>query len=254
MGKYALYAAIAAGLLTGACNATDSVQFSALANQSAMVRDGIPALMSRKTKSIVLVSPAERGMRTGGRPVFIVAATNLTKQPFDLHVSDIEVSQETSDGVVTALPVIPYEQLASEERNREIAAALLTGVAVAANSYSAAHAGYENVNGMVYTPNGASTFHASYYNPTAAAIAQSNANDLNGAMIASTVEAGQRNMETLQHAVLKDNTIMPGEWVGGQVHISPPIAESGKPKTYTIRITIAGETHTIAVTQDQTKQ
>ena len=240
--------------LASACNTTESVQFTALANQTAIVRDGLPAIISRKSRSIVLVRPAGRGTRTGGRPVFIVAATNPTRQPFDLHVSDITVSQLTSSGVSTPLPVIPYEQLASEERNREIAAALLVGVSAAANSYSAASAGYGSANGTVYTPNGASTFHASYYDPTAAAIAQSNAAEQNEAMIAGTIEAGQRNMATLENGVLKDNTIMPGEWIGGQVHVSAPVSKSGQPKTYTITITIAGEVHSIEVTQGQAKQ
>jgi hypothetical protein len=31
-------------------------------------------------------------------------------------------------------------------------------------------------------------------------------------MVAATVETGQRNMATLEQAVIKDNTLMPGEW------------------------------------------
>jgi hypothetical protein len=231
MGR-AIGVAIAAGMLTGGCATTESVHFNALANQTAIVNDGHPAIISRKSGSIVLVRSADRGMQTGGRPVFIVEAINLTREPIDLLMSNIVVSQLTSDGVSTTLPVISFEQLASEERNREIAAALLVGVSAGVNSYSAAHAG----------------------NPIAVAFAQSDAREQNEAMIANTIEAGERNMTALENVVLKDNTIMPGGRVGGVVHISPPLRESGQPETYTISVTLAGEVHTVAVTQGASAQ
>ncbi|WP_407179547.1 hypothetical protein [Bradyrhizobium sp. STM 3562] len=40
-------------------------------------------------------------------------------------------------------------------------------------------------------------------------------------MIAATVETGQRNMAVLEQSVIKDNTLMPGEWYGGQLHLAP---------------------------------
>ena len=90
-----------------------------------------------------------------------------------------------------------------------------------------------------------------YYNPAAAAAAQANANMQNDAMIASAVETGQRNMETLERFVLKDNTIMPGEWVGGQVHISPPSTMNGQSKNYVISVSFAGDVHQIEVVQQR---
>jgi hypothetical protein len=108
------------------------------------------------------------------------------------------------------------------------------------------------VNGTVYTPNGPANFNVNYYDPAAASVAMANASAQNEAMIENTIDAGQRNMATLQHAVLKDNTIMPGEWVGGQVHITSPSGSAGQPKT--ININIAGETHIVTVTQEQSKQ
>ena len=59
------------------------------------------------------------------------------------------------------------------------------------------------------------------YSPTAAAIAQSNASAQNAEMISDVIERGQANLATLEHAVIKDNTVMPGEWYGGQLHIQP---------------------------------
>ena len=235
-------------VLVGGCNSLEAVQFSPSPNQSAIVRDGIPAIVSRKNNSIVMISPAKRGEPSNGRLVFVVAVTDLSKQPIDFHVSDISATQVISDGSVVALQVVPYEQLANEERDREVAAAVLTGLAAGANSYSAAYAGYGQAAGAVYTPNGMATFTSTYYDPSAAALAQANASAQNDAMIASTIETGQRNMAALERSVLKDNTVMPGEWVGGQVHLSPPIS-GGQPKKYTITINVGGEEHRIDVIQ-----
>jgi hypothetical protein len=71
----------------------------------------------------------------------------------------------------------------------------------------------------------------------------------NEAMIAATVETGQRNMAVLEQSVIKDNTLMPGEWYGGQLHLAPPTDQGGGPKTYTIVITVGTERHVIDVSQ-----
>ena len=92
---------------------------------------------------------------------------------------------------------------------------MLAGVAGAANAYSASQAGY----GSYTTPSGRT---GTFYSPTAAVIAQNNAAIQNEAMFAATIETGQRNMAALEQTVIKDNTLMPGEWYGGQLHIAPP--------------------------------
>lgn len=61
---------------------------------------------------------------------------------------------------------------------------------------------------------------ATGYSPTAAAIAQSNANAQNAELVSATIERGRANMAMLERAVIKENTLMPGEWYGGQLHIA----------------------------------
>jgi hypothetical protein len=239
-------------VVVGACNTIEPVQFTPSLNQSAIVRDGVPAIVSRRSNSIVMVSPAKRGEPANGRLNFVVAINNVTKQPVDFHVADISASQINSDGTLTALIIIPYQQLVTEENTRQVAAALLTGVAAGANAYSAAYAGYGEANGTVYTPNGPASFTSTYYDPGAAAAAQANASAENDAMIANTIETGQRNLAMLERTVLKDNTIMPGEWVGGQVHISPPYS-GGASKHYMIDVEVAGDEHKIDIVQGATQ-
>jgi hypothetical protein len=239
-------------VLVGGCNTLEPVQFTPSLNQSAIVRDGVPAIVSRRTNSIVMVSPAKRGEPTNGRLNFVVAINNLKKQPIDFHVTQISASQVNADGSLTALIIIPYEQLVSEENTRQVAAALLTGVAAGANAYSAAYAGYGSANGTIYSPSGPANFTTTYYDPGAAAAAQATASAENDAMIANTIETGQRNLAMLERTVLKDNTIMPGEWVGGQVHISPPYS-GGSSKHYMIDVEVAGDDHQIDIVQGTTQ-
>lgn len=241
---------IVSSTILGGCVSTEAVRFSPQSSQNTIIRDGQPALVSKKKNSIVLLAPAHRQLQAGTRPVFVVGVTNLTKVPFDLHVSNITVTQMAGGRPLAALPVVTYEQLVSEERTRQVVRAVLVGAAAAGNAYSASRAGYGSASGTVYSPYGSRTVSMNYYDPTAAAIAQTNAAIANDAMIGSAIEAGQRNLSTLETTVLKDNTVMPGEWIGGQLHFAPPQSvEGGAPKEYQIDIRLGDETHSIVVSQ-----
>src|SRR5688572_13023770 len=122
-------AAIAAAALAAGCVTTETVRFQPSAQQQALMRDGRAALVSRKKNSIVMVSPASRQFASGGRPVYVVGITNLSKGPMDFRVSDVSVLQKRDGVVVAQLPVKTYDQLAQEERNRQIAAAIIVGLA-----------------------------------------------------------------------------------------------------------------------------
>jgi hypothetical protein len=227
--------------LAGCVTAGDTISFRPSGQQQALMRDGQPALVSRQKGSLVLVRPAARQLQHNGRPVFVVGINNLGGQPVDFRVSEVEVTQHVG-GSDYPIPVVTYEMLVQEEKNRQVAAAILTGVAAAGNSMSASQAGY----GHYTTPGGRT---GTFYSPTAAVIAQNNAAMQNDAMISATIETGQRNMATLEQSVIKDNTLMPGEWYGGQLHLAPPVDQGDGPKTYTIIIHVGAERHVIDITQ-----
>lgn len=246
-----LFAGVAAIVVAG-CNAGEKVEFRATTpGQNAIVRDGRPALVSRKSKSIVLLASGPRQFQSGQRPVFVLAATNLTNQPMNLLISEISAVQTMPSGSQVAMPVITYEQLVQEERTRQVFKALLVGVAAAGNAYSAARSGYGTYGGTVYTAHGSANFGGTYYSPTANALNQANASAQNEAMIANTIETGRRNLSALENNILKDNTVMPGEWIGGLVFFSPPVSEAGQAKSYTISVNIGGDVHDIEVAQSQ---
>ncbi|KQW22829.1 hypothetical protein ASC80_05670 [Afipia sp. Root123D2] len=175
----------------------------------------------------------------------MVGINNLGKQPVEFRVGQVEVAQIVN-GQEFPMTVVTYEMLAREERNRQVAVAILTGVAAGANAYGASHAGY----GSYTTPSGRT---GTFYSPTAAVIAQNNAAIQNEAMISATIERGQANLVQLEQTVIKDNTLLPGEWYGGSLHLSPPTTPpSGNQKTYTIVITVGADRHVIEVAQAPT--
>jgi hypothetical protein len=231
--------------LAGCVTNTDTVQFrSSNPNQQAMMRDGQPALVSRQKNSLVLVRPASRQLQSNGRPVFVVGINNLSRGPIDFRVAQVGAMQRVGASE-SPIQIVTFEMLQQEEKNRQIASAILVGVAGAANSYSASRAGY----GSYTTPSGR---HGTFYSPTAAAIAQNNAAVQNEAMFSATIEQGQQNMAQLEQAVIKDNTLMPGEWYGGQLHLAPPADQAGGQKAYSIVIVVGGERHVIEVAQGPT--
>jgi hypothetical protein len=238
---------VAIAMLSG-CVTTETVHFRPKPDQQAMVRDGTSALVSRRKNSIVLIRPAAREFRTGGRPVFVVGMNNLSKGPLDFRVGDIQATQSIN-GEVTGLKVITYEELAQEERNRQVASAILVGLAAGANAAAASQAGYYHSTSTVVGPHGGfATVNTTGYSPTAAAIAQSNASAQNEAMISATIERGQANLANLEQSVMKDNTLLPGEWYGGQLHLQP-LAQSGEAKSYKIVLMVGADRHEIEIEQ-----
>jgi hypothetical protein len=228
--------------LSGCVTNNETVQFkTSNPQQQAMMRDGQPALVSRMKTSVVLVRPASRQLQANGRPVFVIGINNLSHGPVDFRVGQVEAIQRVGASEYQ-MQVVTFEMLQQEEKNRQIATAILVGVAGAANAYSASRAG----NGTYTTPNGRT---GTFYSPTANVIAQNNAAVQNEAMFAATVERGQQNMAQLELSVIKDNTLMPGEWYGGQLHLSPPTDQEGGQKTYTIVITVGSDRHVIEVAQ-----
>jgi hypothetical protein len=244
--RCAFVALLCAAVLSG-CVTAETVQFQPRADQQSITRDGVPGLVSTRKNSIVIARPAARQFQIGGRPVFVIAVYNRSRGPEEFRVANVSVTQNVS-GNDAQLKVITYEELVSEEKTRQTIAAIGVGLAAAGNAMSAAQAGYYNANSTIFTPRGTYQVHTTGYSPAAAAIAQSNANAQNAEMISATVERGQANMATLERTVLKDNTLMPGEWYGGQLHIAPLVSQDG-PKVYTISVAVGFDRHEIQISQ-----
>jgi hypothetical protein len=99
--------------------------------------------------------------------------------------------------------------------------------------------GRYNSISTVYTPRGTYQVNTVGYSPTANAVAQANASAQNEAIISATIERGQQNMVALERGVIKDNTMLPGEWYGGQLHVAPLICLHAMPLNFGGRRTLS---------------
>jgi hypothetical protein len=242
-------AAIVLAAMTAGCVTTESVRFQPKSYQEALVRDGNPAVVSRQKSSVVILRPAARQFTAGGRPIFVVGISNLTKGPLNFRMADIDAAQIVQEQP-QPMKVVTYEELVTEERNRQIMAAVLTGIAGGINSAAASQSGYYRSRTTVNTPQGTYTAQTVGYSPTASAIAQANASVQNQQMMAATIERGQQNMAHLEGTVIKDNTLLPGEWYGGQLHLSPPSSEVSGAKLYTVAIAVGQDRHEFQIVQE----
>lgn len=234
MFKLFLLAAVSAVVL-GGCMA-ETAQFRAQPGQEAIVRDGVPAITSRKPYSIAMLRPAKRQFQAGTRPTYVLAIFSPTNRALNFSVSNVHVVQTKNGEALRDLHLYTYEELVREEQTRQFVGALLVGAAAAANSYSASRQGYYSGTANVYGPHGVSTVYVSGYSPVANAIAQGNAAAQNEAMIASAIEQGQANLANLERSVIKDNTVMPGEWYGGALVFDAPQSEDGKDFQISVQI------------------
>jgi hypothetical protein len=240
---------VAAGIATLAgCARPEIARFQPSAGQEALVRDGNPALVSRRPGSLVIVRPAARQFQAGRRLAYVVGIYNMTRGNLPFSVSNVYVGQVSGGQITRGLKIYTYEQLVAEERNRQVARAVFTGLAAGANSYSASRAGYYNANATVYGAGGVRNVSISGYDPAANAIAQSQAAAQNEAMIATTIERGRQNLYILEKSVIKDNTLLPGEWYGGQLVFDPP---DGDQKNYRITIPVGPDVHEIDISQER---
>jgi hypothetical protein len=143
-------ALIITALIATGCARTEVARFQPGQGQQALVRDGQPAIVSRRASSLVMVRPASRQFKAGRRPVYVVAINNMGAAPLQFTISNLWVGQIAGGKVVRGLKVYTYEELVQEERNRQVAAAVVTGLAAGANAAGASQAGYYNANATVY--------------------------------------------------------------------------------------------------------
>ena len=137
-------------------------------------------------------------------------------------------------------------------RSTQLALGIVAG---ALGAYSAASAGYSQTTGT-YTsagPHGTryGTYSQTTYNPALAqAAADANARQTAG-NLAAIEDQAQAKLGELQATIIKDHTLMPGEWHGGVVVIDTPEKSDAGAAEYEISLAFDGETHTFVVNQQK---
>jgi hypothetical protein len=244
---------LACALACAACT-QEAVRFRAGPGQQAIVRDGRPAVISQKQNSLVMIRPALRQFPSGTRPVFVVGIRNLARTPLDFTVSNVTVTQ-TARAETVPMKVFTYEDLVAEEQTRQVVAALLVGAAAGANTALAAQAGNRTTTTTGYGPTGSYSYQTTIYSPSAALSAHRRAMRQNQKFIDAAIKEGQNNLAALERKVIKDNTLMPGEWYGGALHVEAPTQAAGAsgPKRYVIALTVGPDRHEIEVLQESVR-
>jgi hypothetical protein len=232
------------------CASSQKVLLTAGPDQQAIVRDGVPALISQK-KHLVMLRPSARLIKGNARPAFTLVVRNQSSKPETLLESSITASQSVA-GKAVAVRVYRYDELVQEEQTRQAFAAFGTALAGMGRAMSAANAGYVNSTGSFNTYGSGyrstyGTYSATTYDPLRAQLAQQAANAQTTADFAALRAQGEENLYALESTILKDNTVMPGEWFGGSIVLAPPEkAETGH-TAYVITVRFGGEEHTFSI-------
>ncbi len=182
----------------------------------------------------------------------------------DLRVEDITASQTDTASVASQIHVFSYDELTAEVRRKQAWATVGVALAGAAGALSAANAGYSHSYGTysgnswgsysgalngTYSSNTTGVYSTTTYDAGRAYAAQS----LNNAQMAANLSAvqleGQQRLAELQNTILKDNTVLPGEWVGGIVMLDVPRKAPDGIARYRIEVRFGGEVHTFMVSE-----
>lgn len=247
-------------LVLAGCNTIQQYAFQPGSGQMVINRDGLQGVVSKRGKSVVVVSNARRGPAVGYRRV-VVGIQNVSGTSLNFNLGDVEIFETKDGNPVRPMTVVTYERLVNEEKTRQVIGALLLGAAAGANAYAASQAGYGTAYGTVNTTsygrygtyNSTSNVAVNYYDPGVNYMAQANAAAQNAAMIGEARVNAERNLAALENGVIKSNTMMPGEWYGGQLFFEVPAAMGEHPdlKTFLIRIRVGSDVHQFNVTASQ---
>ncbi|HWB47051.1 MAG TPA: hypothetical protein VG900_16585 [Hyphomicrobiaceae bacterium] len=243
-------------MLVAACSAPkDIVSLTPIADQQAITRDGVPALVSTK-RNVVFLRPVASQQGSSERPRFVVALLNRGKSPATFRVADIDV--QSTQPRKAKVKVYTHAELAQEVEERRNTALFMNALSGVAGAISASQAGYTHTTGSITasSPYGMAygTYSGTTYNP-AVAQAAANANAQNTAANMSMIEGqAQRMLSQLQATIIKDHTLMPGEWHGGVIVLGVPEKQASGTATYVITLGFDGEQHSFAVSQHRGQQ
>lgn len=225
---------VLASLVLAGCVTSQTTSFRAAQGQQALMRDGRATLQSARAKTVIVASPLARETPLGARSSLVVGIRNVSPQPVTFQLAEVRATQIGGPADGNELKVFSYDELVTEERNRQVAAAILAGVAAGANSYGAAR---------------------SSHNPYVRAWNQQIAAQQNTDLAVSVAAQGEINLAALETSIIKDNTLMPGETYGGVIVVSPPTtADVAAPSSYRLSIGIGGERHDLEVNQTPLKR
>lgn len=251
--RFALLAySIPLSISVAGCSQSQMISLTAAPGQQAIHRNGYQSLVSNKAK-LVMIRPSARSVREGSRPAFVIAIHNLGRSSQSILERQITASTVGQNNKRQALKVLTHAELVSEERSRQAVQAFAVALSGAAASMNAANAGYSTTTGSIrgYGPGGSTygTFSAQSYDAGRAYAAQAHAQAQTASDFAALRAQGEQNLAVLENSILKDHTLMPGEWYGGVIVLDVPPTSSAGTASYTISVEFGGEVHEFMISQ-----
>jgi hypothetical protein len=237
------YAVATAAILIVSVQANAKARLDLIANpeQVSRMESGLEVIDSDKGLSSVRIFESEERVKKRG--TMTILAFNAGEKPFNLGSENVSIETETGEPVA----VIPFERLQKELKNKQMWAAIATGMAAASNSMAASNAGYSNGYVTAYGQNGYSSATYNSYNAGAAYQAQAIANIQNQQSFDRLAYASAAAKESLG-VNMRTSTIDPGASFGGQIVYELPknLRNSKVPIPVKIRVKIGEEEHLIS--------
>jgi hypothetical protein len=188
-------------------------------------------------------------MRSSDRPAFVVAIRNMGKTPLELRVASLRAELMTGKAKNVAIKVHSYDELveeAEDERKTRLVIAALGGVA---NSMAAANAGHVRTTGSYSGAGYGGTYSATTYDPYRVQAAQRAASAETASNMDAIQADGEQQLAALERTIIKDHTLLPGEWFGGTVVIDAPQKSEAGRAEYLVTIPLEGDEHTFRIAQ-----
>jgi hypothetical protein len=233
-------AAFALALASPAFAAKFTMYLQASAEQSARMQNGIAAVDDSTAGSSVRLIQPEADLKKRG--TIQILLMNQGEKPFNFGSEN--VTGQLADG--TPIAIVPYEQLAREERSRErwrafgaALASMNSGRYTATGNYSGSSFG--TIGSTSYSGFSSGTATVSGYDATAAAIQ-------NKRIFDNVAAANAVSREAL-HANIRTTTVDPQQMFGGAVTFELPksVHQSSGYVPAKFVVTINGEQHTFSV-------
>ncbi|ODN70187.1 hypothetical protein [Methylobrevis pamukkalensis] len=258
--KKGLAAVVVGAIALGGCVTTEVTRFQPGQGQESIYRQGLPAVVSMKPGSTMIIAPVTRNQAPGLRPSYVAAIYNSSGQPVTFEYTGITVHQRGPDGGMRPVRVYNVDDLQREARNQAIMGAILVGAAAAGGAAIAANnAGHYSGTGTIYGRHGARTFTYSGWDQGRANAAAAGVAAAGGVAVGAIAVQGQQAVAALESQMLQTNTIMPGEWYGGQFQFARDAKEGPRiphsdPRQYRIDFAVGPTTHVFDLTTERVKQ
>ncbi|WP_280550540.1 hypothetical protein [Halomonas sp. 11-S5] len=243
MNKSALFLAAVFVLALTGCASQMGIQAQPKAEQEMVYVAGQPLMLSDK-KFSVAVAPSSSLAMTTEQLSFLVYLTNTYNEPVNFGPGNITASLNGQP-----IRVFTHEEVISEmegERNAQAMYAALAGMGQSISAtgqrqhFGSMSSQYYGRQG--YVGQGSGTYSGTTYNPTAAAVAQSNIQAQTQQNISSISQSHNQEIANARAVLLATETVFPGNRNGGYIR-TEQLGESNAPGTLNLTVTVGGEQH-----------